>query len=1093
MSQRAKPISLLRSYVPIDPNAVPETMHGTTGEDRPEESFPVVPYEGWNFMPSAYGYRSYFGTNTKLNIDGLDNPEKCREIFVFQKDDFSNILVALCDDGIWSKVGESVGAWTHDVTLDEPEDQVVEEWSYVIMENKLIVYRQGEDHMYEYAAPGYAFVEKTPTFITMSAQMGIFKAGNRLGIWDSDGSVGWSSLTDLYNFTPSIATGANITKFKDVIGRIITIEQHDDGFVIYATKSILGVQKNLDNTFLWRPKVISGSAGIAYKHQVARANPDGIHFAWTNVGLMRIANFTFETLATEFFDFVKEANVPVYLKFCEGRYLFVELSDTDYVDGLVTTYTMTIPPLTIPLSEYQEWSEITTYTADEDAVFYANFAQQNIGHIWRINQPEECIPNSDGYCLGQDYPVYKDFFRFRNFANGPGAYGEHTQAESLYLVADYANIVANINALNFNDLGFVKNGTTIQTAYNDLYPPASIKVSRVSDDPDGYILSTLDELTANTYSAVNNAQQNEENVLIVDNNQDFFSRVNALVEIYNRYVPAYGDKIKALLNTGIGSTSTVNSTEEAECALNCAGLGQVSVNTITAPGTAWENTEMGTSFFNNTPTGFTYAIGSGVRFNSRLLNRLSVEYGVLDNEVLWAVARPVETRTLRGGYNTDKKILACHLEFTLLTEGEHIDDGLVIPNQDVEIIYTEPPEPYANGGFMDVQTALNAAIAIVEAYIQSVSPGSFNTVVPFASAATAQNNKRPFVGYNEEILGDITLNPKTIELREIDEFAVETGGVIAVRFVVTSMQTVDTYTFNETITPVLPCDNEALLQAFSYPDSYINYNSDGSVTVSETISPYAAITTSPYGEEADDLLNTIMTEATICVTAPESEEEDFPFMNGLNFNNTTFGNQPVQYIIDGETLIDYVVTTVEEDSFTFPGSDFLLQTGSPAPYDVTWKGAFVYDTAYQRWGKLKADHRQLLDFSPINSSSVGAISFTNFGVQAALLNDDGEIRFFDVLPTDSYIKFGKIGSFRMGHTTLEEVRFDQRQPLTGELEIETSLDGKTVEIGLTKTYDYNSIQVTQGIGSSGRWHNIGFRGNYDLSYLEFRGWTSSRR
>ena len=73
MAQQAKYIDITHfcTYLPIDPITLPENSQATTGEDAPEQKIPVIPYEGYNFMPTSVGYRSYFGANSQLNVDDL--------------------------------------------------------------------------------------------------------------------------------------------------------------------------------------------------------------------------------------------------------------------------------------------------------------------------------------------------------------------------------------------------------------------------------------------------------------------------------------------------------------------------------------------------------------------------------------------------------------------------------------------------------------------------------------------------------------------------------------------------------------------------------------------------------------------------------------------------------------------------------------------------------------------------------------------------------------------------------------------------------------------------------------------------------------
>lgn len=332
--QAAKIIDLERSYVPMDPNAFPATMHATGSEDAPEERIPVIPYDGYNFMPTAYGYRSFFGINSILDVDALTS--EVDEIFVVQTPDFRNIAVALCDDGIWTKNAAVDGAWTQDITLTAPTVPEHKEWSKCVIANKVLMYRQGEASFWQMDEDnGWVPTAYTPDTLTMSAQQGIFKAGGRLGFWDSDGSIATSSTDDFTSFAPSLETGAGAWKFQMVRGRIVVIKQHGNGFIIYSTRSIVHVQRGSDAFQMWVSQTVFEGNGISYYNQVAQGQPDTKHFAYTTFGLVQIENGKGEYIIAEVFSYLKESRSPIALQLLEGRYLFFQLIEADYVTGTV--------------------------------------------------------------------------------------------------------------------------------------------------------------------------------------------------------------------------------------------------------------------------------------------------------------------------------------------------------------------------------------------------------------------------------------------------------------------------------------------------------------------------------------------------------------------------------------------------------------------------------------------------------------------------------------------------------------------------------------------------------------------------------------
>lgn len=224
-NQNAKFIDVTKTFVPLDPKSFPVSMHGTQDEDSPEQKIPSMAYEGKNILPTAHGYSSYFGLNRVLDINPL--PARCDKIFIMQNEFYRNVLIALTEAGIYIKQGNATGAWVHALVIEAPTDDTIHyEWTTTIISQKLYAYRQGYPSYQLIQGDivnGVAITSVVPTFLNMVGQVGIFRAGGRLGFWDSDSSIAWSNLDDFSDFTPSILTLANAVKFSDVNGRIVTL------------------------------------------------------------------------------------------------------------------------------------------------------------------------------------------------------------------------------------------------------------------------------------------------------------------------------------------------------------------------------------------------------------------------------------------------------------------------------------------------------------------------------------------------------------------------------------------------------------------------------------------------------------------------------------------------------------------------------------------------------------------------------------------------------------------------------------------------------------------------------------------------------
>lgn len=365
-NQTVKWINVQRSYIPADPNSFPDGLHIV--DMREEERFPVTLYDGANFLPTSYGVKSYFGVGTTHPSAQID--ERVDEIIIFQNQAMQNFMFALCDSGIWAKYGADDSIWVQCVALPDNRGTLLHyPWTWCILDNELYAYRRNGAHVYrvssQVAAPGYEVVTLTPTFLNMAAQEGIFRAGNRLGFWDSDDSVAWSSSDNFIDFVPDLVTLAGNSKFNAVVGNITKIASHGDGFIIYATRSIAHIQKADSSLYLWEPERILENTGIAYMSEMVQALPDTTHYAYTSTGIYAITNGAPTITSPDVFDFLKQHEGPKYLKLVEGRYLFFEILDPDFENAFPQSTDADVPPLNFVLTA-ESMTELFDQARDED-------------------------------------------------------------------------------------------------------------------------------------------------------------------------------------------------------------------------------------------------------------------------------------------------------------------------------------------------------------------------------------------------------------------------------------------------------------------------------------------------------------------------------------------------------------------------------------------------------------------------------------------------------------------------------------------------------------------------------------------------------
>lgn len=352
MSSNSFLVDLRKSMIIANPQHFPMNMEKPTKEDYPVETYPIVAYDAKNVVPTPFGYKSFFEESTRLNIGNLAG-KFVQKIFNYQTVNMDSVQFALCEDGIYVAFATepTPANWARIVDLSATMVTGIRRlWTVAVISNVVYLYQAGQPKFWAIVDPAkYAeaaspsliagatrsqvwtnwatgLISYIPSFLNMAGQIGLFRADNRLGFWDSDNSVGWSSSVAIEDFKPDAKTFAGSTKFADVQGRIVKILGSGDSFVIYATRSIVNCV-GLDNSpEKWRGEAIMSEVGVAFDSQIAAAQPDQIHYCITQAGLCAITAGSPEYIATEVMDYIAET-FPLYsLTVIEGRYLFISVN-----------------------------------------------------------------------------------------------------------------------------------------------------------------------------------------------------------------------------------------------------------------------------------------------------------------------------------------------------------------------------------------------------------------------------------------------------------------------------------------------------------------------------------------------------------------------------------------------------------------------------------------------------------------------------------------------------------------------------------------------------------------------------------------------
>ena len=1007
MPQFPKIIDVSQGYFPCDPNSFPENLHYTGQEDSPVKTSPVLLYDGWNILPTAYGYRSYFGLTSKINVTALTT--RCDGLLVFQTSTYSNKIFAMCEDGLWTLSG---GTWTQNYVLSAPAPGSHLEWTWCIIENILYIYRQANTVVYKVIADG-TLSSFTPSFLTMAGQMGIFRANGRLGFWDSANSVSWSSVLDHTDFTPSLETLAGNRIFNAVIGRIVVIRAKSDGFVIYCTRRIVGVRYITTGTLLWDADAITDDIGIAYPKQSTTGITDSDQYFYGGGALYAIGQYNQVSKSTqlvpvfpEVVDFLRETRDPVFLEFFGGRYLYLYLIDNRYIDGMVHFEEHTVPTLNLTILEGWDGTVL-----DMPALVNNAEINQAVGQLFDGGSSEQqtcnpgtgvkpiwscVVPRCDGKYQGLFYRNYGNWGAAQDSMLGP--------------------LDINISA------GFPLEGDWISSA--------SLKP---------LITGTVEGTDGNNHTYTSTGKST-----------GYSTTVNNVLKLINVFVSQY-EEMQERVRLEVARIGTYK--QLTLTPVGTGSIGGVDIGPTAIDGTGGSNYIYQISYF-STSAVFSltdYYTGSG----------------------------PITVLT-RPGRITVRK----HLQ-TYITINRY-QQRLFLYSDNAYNICKMVPSPF-----------LNVVIPTTES--------SYDTLDAGISWALAD---RTFLNTTSSpvVAGEPNFN-----------FYIKNGRVIGNTFVVHD-------TFKEYINPDSYPGYEGRYGL--QPHSVGNWVFKPSFDVVDVI-PYPSVEfrlleyyTIFYNvcmaSKQDAVFtmtgwltaaNTIVSAVSVYAGAAEANENICDARYEFRMRNPSVGVTVYQagislpYYDPGLDYPGYYLEfpslgTISYPPYTLdlPGATFNLQDGSIGPIYPTYVGALVYDMALKKWGKFKGQFKQLIEYSPANKIDEGIITYDNFGMDVGVLDTSGYLRLFDLNPSDSLAKWGKIGYYRAGFTRASEVIIHFRLPSTCTIKLEHSIDGRAINSDLTKeTTVTSALSARFGLDVVGVWFNIVLAGQFDVQYIEFRAFPQGIR
>lgn len=1099
MAQTAKMIDVSRSYIPIDPNTYAANLALSRYQDAPDQASPIVAYDGKNFIPTISGYKSYFGIDRAVQTDSL--PSRADHVISFQNAAYQNILVAMCEDGIYIKHGADYGNWVKKAAVEV--SATYKEWSYCVLGDSIYCYRTNDPVYYcipsalytkhsalitwkpamtmatqeassPYGVPAgtYRFAAAsrystgwisgvtdwsasitktatyilipyvsypdnqqivsvrfyidngteirykdvvpsssqydtalcsvsqadwnamqvvtsvpdedwlslpftedqpvlpiTPAFLNMTGQLGIFSAGTRLGFWDSEDSVSWSSIDDYTDFTPSLTTLAGSSIFSDVQGRIVTIERLGDGFVIYSTQSIVYVKKSESSLLLWEPEVLMQS-GLSYRKQVTAAGYKKEHWAWTRQGLTKITQSAVEVVVPEILDLMKKHNSPVYLDMLDDRYLMLQIMDEDFYLRNVLSSTVQVPSSEFPytgsdtVEDLQERLLENIKKADFCA-FESSIHASQLAAASNLNT----IVDVNSYA-----PIYDWKLNVQNAIS---------QASSNAWIRQYS-----LGLLEIRDTAWLAgSGTT----YGPLIEWKPLPRGLISDFAQSSPMDGISGIRQGTaYAPLNSVA----------------SFIKSQIELWKRQDKNTKATIKALPSRKVSFSNSIEY-------LNSYVTGSGPANYYEQ----WKKARI-ESMFAESASYFVYEVDAE--------RYLHLQYGPAELDIS-DCAIVYQRQCSKVAKLIFRKSFEQFMDIFEISNISYSTGQNSLPSIDAILA--------------DLIAGLEGRITdLTTSVIQQPIDALYSHIIHYEGTRVSDGQH---VSADIEVYFSAHLHYK-----------------------------------HRVKTTVWPEVGQTLTGKFDIAKATMSmkgwYNKNTGQSYDRTSG--CAIP-----------MRTALGDGTHRIDPPVNEQTG-ALCSSIAFNSENF-------IIDvSDEEVGTPLTWTYEAPVSLPPTEFMLQEGSPAPAYPTFYGAYVYDLFLKKWGKLDQEYSLLLNYSAINGQNGEPVSFNAFQMKSGVLDSYGAIRLFDDKPSESFIRYGKVGYDRKGFTAAEEVRVGFSSPSTCTVTLEPSITGFLAEKNLA-----DSVSVVDSRGAtlfanlSARWYNVVVSGKYDINYLEFRGHSSGRR
>lgn len=1082
MSSNSFLVDTRLSLVIANPQHFPMNMGKTAREDSPVESYPVMAYEASNVIPTPFGYKSFFDESTKLNIGTLPTL-LVQEIFTYQTTNLDSLQFALCEDGVYVAFATTPTPANWAKIIDTSaglEVGVRRLWTYATIGNTVYMYQAGQPKFWaivdaakyaEAATPsliagatrtqawtnwGAGIIAYVPSFLNMAGQIGLFRADNRLGFWDSDSSIGWSSSVAIEDFKPDAKTFAGSTKFADVQGRIVKVLGSGDNFIIYATRSIVKCI-GLDNSpEKWRGEAIMSKVGIAFDTQVVAAQPDQIHYCITQAGICSITDGNPEYIATEVMDYIAENFLLYSLYLIEGRYLFISVNGafptSEYGTESILIKDFNNNEFKFPRPTYPSLEDNPTdYIGDWLAGREAGI-QQALKDFEPIVDPIT-IPEDVSLLPCYDVKIFESTFAETSFSGANAGdhtfYSKLTPAVAYFKAPIYRWPVVTNNSITDDDvapgdfppldmaakLALGMDAHNQQIAYQDAFiadASANILVDitdsfdQPPEDWTGEDLSvTWEQELIHERNLFNCLDPSE---LTIDANECrlrlFYPNLAKLnLKTYFTGVETYagGTTMPFFIDRVYVDPATAASVPTAPALtipksrivvpVTSSIINAFMARWLEVRGTAW----VGPIFASGqiTPAAAAY-VGYCVHHHAS-----SCEFYDIDPALLIAVNLECVTNINIGG--------------------PYYEGSATV---DINYLYCSSNiNTWAGSWYAVVNGGAWVSSGLGKYWVGIDSPDGYWGPYPLAGSGS------PSYISPTGFAIDSWTGPEKVPYLGV-------GGIEPIYRLVGTLTHVVQYEVEQA--------NESIVWEAEL--SGWGYYPPGGFSFRKTHNRNSSTGTCP-----------IPSGGFTQLTPPVIPEITLPPLDRPDINNPPY---------------DWKYPP----SIPLPDNYALFQKGSLAAYYPTYSAAAVFDLLLQKWGMYNNQHKLIQELMPVNRVDAAIMPVVDKGMFAGALTPLGACTVFKDKNPQSRITYGKMAFYRRGITMATAAIAHFGDLATGTLIIEASMDGVTVDPLLSYAVSFvNQRNVTLPFTTRAKWFNIRLEGSFNLTYLELLAESRGRR